>query len=181
MRMIETERLFLRRFTLEDLEDFHEYAKDPLVGPPAGWKPHESKEESLEILKSFVSSEDIFAMALKSSGKVIGSLGCHEDRKREYKGGVMIGYVLSSPYWGNGLMSEAVEGLLDYIFLTLGMDLVSAYHYPFNEKSGKVLKKAGLVYEGTIRKCSVLPAGEVVDDVCYSMTREEFFRKRNWL
>lgn len=179
--MIETERLCLRRFRLEDLEDFYEYAKDPLVGPPAGWKPHGSKEESLEILKSFVSSEDIFAIILKDNGKVIGSLGCHEDRKRDYKGGVMIGYVLSSLYWGKGLMSEAVEGLLDYIFLTLGMDLVSAYHYPFNEKSGKVLKKAGLVYEGTLRNCSVLPSGEVVDDVCYSMTREEYFRKRDWL
>lgn len=176
--MIETERLFIRRFTLEDLEDFYEYAKDPLVGPPAGWKPHDSKEESLEILENFISSDEVFAITLKEDGKVIGSIGCHEDRKRGYKGGTMLGYVLSSKYWGKGIMSEAVEGILGYIFHSLECDLVSAYHYPFNWKSKNVLVKAGFVYEGTLRKSSVLPSGEVVDDVCYSMTREEYLERR---
>lgn len=171
---LETERLILRRFTLEDLDDFYEYAKDPLVGPPAGWKPHESREESMAILRSFAASEEIFALTLKSTGKVIGSMGCHEDRKREFKGGVMVGYVLDSRFWGCGYMSEALAGLLDYIFHTLDKELVSAYHYPFNKKSGNVLKKAGFTYEGTLRSCSVLPSGEVVDDVCYSMTKEEY-------
>lgn len=181
---METGRLNLRRFRNSDLDDFFEYAKDPDVGPSAGWKPHKTKEYSRDILKTFMASADLFALELKSSCKVIGSIGLHEDMKRDYKEGMMIGYAMGKPYWGKGLMAEAVNAVLHYAFHELGLKIVSAYHYPFNHQSKRVLEKAGFQYEGTLRLSSILPDGTIVDDVCYSITKEEYeesVRSRNKL
>lgn len=172
--VMETERLYIRRFVEKDLHDFYAYASDPMVGPSAGWKPHESLEESEEILNGFIKSADIFAMEHKKEGKIIGSLGLHEDRKRDFKGARMIGYAMGKDYWGQGLMTEAVNALLKYAFDQLNMDIISAYHYPFNLRSKRVLLKAGFSLEGTLRMASTLYDGQVVDDVCYALTREEF-------
>ncbi|HBT19683.1 MAG TPA: GNAT family N-acetyltransferase [Clostridiaceae bacterium] len=179
--MLETKRLVMRPFEEKDLQDFHEYAKDPKVGPPAGWKTHATLEESKDILGNFMAGDEVFALVEKASGKVVGSLGLHEDRKREYKGAKMVGYVLSSRYWGKGYMPEALEGLLAYAFETLQLNLVSAYHYPFNVQSQRVLEKAGFHFEGVLRACSILVDGEIVDDRCYSMKREEYFNIREAL
>lgn len=176
--VLETKRLILRRFEEKDLADFHHYAKDPEVGPSAGWKPHESMEESEDILQSFMKSADIFAMEHKEDKRVIGSLGLHEDRKRDYKGALMLGYAMGKEYWGQGLMTEAVEALLEYAFFQLDKKIISAYHYPFNKRSGRVLVKAGFILEGTLRMASALYDGQVVDDVCYAITREEFESSR---
>jgi putative acetyltransferase len=86
----------------------------------------------------------------------------------------MIGYVLAEPYWGRGYMTEAVERVLAHCFSELGLDLVSVYHFPFNNRSRRVIEKAGFVYEGTLRKASTIYDGSVYDDVCYSMTRDEY-------
>ena len=176
--VLETERLYIRRFEEKDLPDFYAYASDPLVGPSAGWKPHESFKESEEILNEFIKSADIFAMEHKKEGKIIGSLGLHEDRKREFKGARMLGYAMGKDYWGQGLMTEAVNTLLAYAFDQLNMEIISAYHYPFNLRSKRVLLKAGFSLEGTLRMASTLYDGQVVDDVCYALTREEFEKSR---
>ena len=172
--VLETERLYIRRFEEKDLPDFYAYASNPHVGPSAGWKPHESMEESEEILKEFIKSADIFAMEHKKDGKVIGSLGLHEDRKRDFRGSRMIGYAMGKDYWGQGLMTEAVNALLEYAFKELDMKIISAYHYPFNQRSKRVILKAGFTLEGTLKMASSLYDGQVVDDVCYALTREEF-------
>lgn len=172
--VLETERLYIRRFEAKDLPDFHAYASNPLVGPSAGWKPHGNMEESEGILKAFMSGADVFAMEYKKEGRVIGSLGLHEDRKRDYKDSRMIGYAMGKDYWGQGLMTEAVYALLEYAFDQLDIKIISAYHYPFNERSKRVLLKAGFTLEGTLKMASSLYDGQVVDDVCYALTRDEF-------
>ena len=95
---IETERLILRAFRQEDLNDFYEYCRNPAVGPNAGWKPHESIEESQGILERFIEGNNILAITDKSNGKVIGSIGVHNDNTRSYKNAKMIGYVLSRDF-----------------------------------------------------------------------------------
>ncbi|MFH5834950.1 GNAT family N-acetyltransferase [Proteiniclasticum sp. C24MP] len=176
--VLETKRLYIRRFEEKDLADFNQYASDPEVGPSAGWKPHESMKESEEILEGFMKSADIFAMEHKKDGRVIGSLGLHEDRKRDYKGALMLGYAMGKDYWGQGLMTEAVDRLLQYAFSELDMKIISAYHYPFNQRSKRVLVKAGFSLEGTLKMASALYDGQVVDDVCYAITREEYEKSR---
>ena len=80
MKTLETERLTLRSWQLEDLEDFYEYAKHPNVGSLAGWEPHSSKDVSLGILKSFIEKEEVWAIVFKENDKIIGSLGIHPDK-----------------------------------------------------------------------------------------------------
>lgn len=176
MRALETERLILRKWKISDLEDLYEYAKNPNVGPNAGWKPHESKEESKTILDLLINNDDIWAITYKSNHKVIGSISLYNDPKREYKNVKMIGYAISENYWGQGLVPEAVMEVLRYTFEELGLNLISIYHYPFNFRSRRVIEKCGFHYEGIIRMGSHIYNGLIYDDVCYSMTDDEWFR-----
>lgn len=178
MDILNTERLILRPFTVDDLDDFYEYAKNPNVGPNAGWKPHGNKEESLEILKGFIEKDEVWAIVDNKTNKVIGSIGLHNDGKRENKNVKMLGYVLAECYWGNGLATEAAKRVIQYAFEVLELDLLSVYHYSFNKRSKRVIEKCGFHYEGTIRCASILCDGSVCDDVCYSMTRQEYISNK---
>ena len=75
-------------------------------------------------------------------------------------------------------MTEVCREVLRYAFEELELDLVSAFHYPGNRRSQRVIEKLGFYYEGILRNASVLPDGEVTGNVCYSMTCEEYHRKR---
>ena len=174
MKELESERLILRSWTLEDLDDFYEYAKNDNVGPNAGWKPHESKEESEKILKSFIKNNEVWAIEYKENKKVIGSIGLHKDEMRMGIKAKMLGYVLSKDYWGKGLMTEAAKEVIKYGFEKEELDLISVRHFRFNDRSKRVIEKCGFKYEGTLRKGRKLFNDEVVDLVLYSMLKEEY-------
>lgn len=178
MPILQTERLLLRRFKLSDLNDFYEYAKDPLVGPDAGWDFHRSKDESLFLLKKFVKSNEIWAIELKETSKVIGSIGLHRDRKRENKSVRMMGYVMNSSYWGLGYATEASRRIIGHAFEDMGLDLVSAYHYPHNERSKSVIMKCGMSFEGVLKYATVTYDGRVHDEHCYSITRDQYRKNK---
>lgn len=174
LKQIETERLILRPFKESDLDDFFEYAKNPNVGPSAGWKPHETIEESQYILERFIDGEEVMAIVYKANGKVIGSVGLHKDEKRSVDTAKMIGYVLSEDYWGRGLMTECVRAVLDEVFNKTELDIVSVMHFPFNDRSRRVIEKYGFKYEGTLRMSYKKYNGEILDEVCYSILRSEW-------
>ena len=146
---IETERLILRPFCQSDLEDFYEYASVGGVGEMAGWRHHESKEKSKEILDMFISEDKTLAIVYKENNKLIGSLGVEkygmEDKLTEFDGyrGREIGYVLSKDYWGRGIMPEAVNAVIDYLFNRLDWDFLTCGYYDFNNQSKRVQEKCG--------------------------------------
>lgn len=177
MKTLKTERMTLRPWRIEDLDDFYEYAKNPNVGPNAGWPPHKDKEASLKIIQSFIEKDEVRAIVYKENGKVIGSLGTHCDKKRDGVKARMIGYVLSEDYWGKGLMAEAVREVIRHLFEEEGYDVISCYHYPFNIRSKRVIEKCGFKYEGTLRYATRIFDGNVYDHVCYSITKEDYFSK----
>jgi len=181
MKTLETDRLLLRAWSIDDVDDFFEYAKNPNVGPNAGWEPHPNKEFTLKIILAFIENGNVWAIVYKENGKVIGSLGLHTDKKREDVNAKMIGYVLSQEYWGRGLMTEAVNAAIRYAFEEIKLDLLSVCHYPFNVRSQKVIEKCGFQYEGTLRLACIRYDGAVLDDVCYSITSGEYaaFHKIN--
>ncbi len=174
MKILETTRLILRQWQESDLEDFYEYAKNPNVGPNAGWKPHDNEEESRNILDSFIKNEDNWAIVYKDNLKVIGSIDLHKDRNRVISNTKMIGYVLSEDYWGQGLATEATLELMKYAFDELNLDIISIKHYQINKRSKRVIEKCGFKYEGTIRMASQIYDGRIFDDVCYSITKDEW-------
>lgn len=181
MNIIETQRLRLRPWRMEDLEDFYNYCKNPDVGPWAGWKPHANMDESREILSRWVGSQENVRIALedKASGKVIGSIGIEEDGHRS---GVpdckSLGYVLSKDYWGQGLMTEAVTAAIDYAFQVMKLRLLTITHYPQNQRSKRVIEKSGFVYEGTLRTSTTIYNGEERDLCCYSLRAWEYWCMR---
>lgn len=146
--VLETERLVLRIWKIDDLDDFFEYASVPGVGEMAGWSHHETRTESAAILKRFVEGKKTFALELKENQKVIGSLGFEqlryldENEFHDEKGGE-IGFVLSKVYWNQGLMSEALKCIVDWCFNTQGYDFLVCCHYVENQASFKVQKKCG--------------------------------------
>ncbi|WP_159459788.1 GNAT family N-acetyltransferase [Scatolibacter rhodanostii] len=179
--ILETNRLLLRPFQQKDLQDFYDYAKHPDVGPHAGWKPHENLADSQEILNIFMTSttDTIFAIVLKENNKVIGSVGIHPDNHRpKIPSCKMLGYVLSADYWGQGIMTEAARAVIDHLFSDKSFALVSCAHFPFNQRSKRVIEKCGFVYEGCFRHAYPLHNGEIVDECCYSMTREDYLHAK---
>lgn len=148
-KIIETERLILRPFFQSDLDDFYEYASVEGVGERAGWRHHENKAVSQEILNSFIADDKVFAICLKENNKVIGSLGVEKYGREEVLTefndyyGREIGYVLSKAYWGRGIMPEAVSAVIDYLFGEVGLDFLTCGYYNFNNQSKRVQEKCG--------------------------------------
>ena len=115
---LETERLILRPWTRDDLEDFYEYSSIDGLGQMAGWIPSKSIDESSVVLGIFIREKKTFAIELKENGKVIGSLGIEEPEPDPEKVqlGREIGYVLHKDYWGRGLMPEAVKAVICLLY-----------------------------------------------------------------
>ena len=174
--MIETERLILRPWQEQDAEDLYTYASNPEVGPPAGWPPHTSVDNSREIIKNVLSKPETYAVCLKD-GTPIGSIGLHlngstdmTDRDDECE----LGYWIGKPYWGQGLIPEASRALMRYAFEELGMRAVWCGYYDGNEKSRKVQTKLGFVYQHKTEGLEVRLMNEIRTGHCNLMTKERW-------
>ena len=147
--ILKTELLILRPWDESDAEELYLYAKDPRVGPAAGWRPHTDVENSRQIIRDVLSGPEIYAIALKDSDKLIGTIGFMwlntENRSAE------IGYSLSKAYWNQGFMTEALKAMIGFAFDTLHLHRIEAQHDLRNPASGKVMSKAGMTKEGVLR------------------------------
>ena len=174
MTTLTTERLVLRGFESSDAVDVYAYAHNPHVGPRAGWRPCATVEECRAMVAHLMRQGEVWAIVSKQTGRVIGSVGLHMDARRNVEGARELGYALREDAWGNGYATEACEAALRYAFTELCLRLVSVCHLPDNQRSRRVIKKLGFQYEGTLRQATTLPDGELADDVCYSLTAEEY-------
>lgn len=146
---LKTPRLILRPWKESDLADFYEYASVDGVGQMAGWNPHRSLDESRGILSSFIEGKKVFA--IEYQGKAIGSLGVEKYKESNYPElnalqGREIGYVLSKDYWGQGLMPEAVNAVVNWLFLEEKLDFIMVGHFEWNQQSRRVIEKCGFRY-----------------------------------
>ncbi|MEQ2455584.1 GNAT family N-acetyltransferase [Flavonifractor hominis] len=147
MQTLETERLILRPFTEDDAQALYAYASHPEVGPPAGWKPHESVEESREVIRTIFLPSDTLAVVRRADGRLIGSAG-FVDRHRTELGtpSEEIGYSLARDCWGQGLIPEAVRAIIRHAFTQLDYQALWAAYYDGNRKSKRVMLKCGMTY-----------------------------------
>jgi|GEM_PF-246268 len=172
--MLTTDRLILRPWKEEDAEECYRYAKDPLVGPAAGWPVHTSIENSRQIIKEVLSGPETYAIVLKKTGLPIGCIGLdHTDLTKE-PDQAELGYWLGVPYWGQGLMPEAGAEVLRHAFEDLGLTKVWCCYYDGNEKSKRVQQKLGFHYQFTRDKTPVPLLGEVRISHVNCMTRGEW-------
>ncbi len=175
MRKLYTERLVLREFDLEDLDAFYEFGKNKNVGINAGWEPFRNKREAEDILYSYMHMDLLWAIALKEDNKLIGTIGLYNDTKRDTDDVRMLGYAIAEAYWGKGYAAEASKEVMKYGFDKLWLELISAYHYPGNERSRRVIEKLDFMFEGQLRMAGTMWNGEPVDYLCYSITKKEFY------
>ena len=147
---LETERLILRHWKESDAENLYKYASDPAVGPIAGWPPHQSVDESRNIIKTVLCGAQAYAVCLKPAKKAIGAielkLNGHTDMTAK-NDECELGYWLGKPFWGQGLMPEAVREMLRYAFEDIGMSKVWCGYYEGNSKSKRVQEKIGFKYQ----------------------------------
>ena len=142
--ILETSRLILRPWRPEDAPALYQLAKDPRVGPAAGWPPHTSVENSRELIEGVLSAPYTFAVVLRETGGPVGSIGLlfGEGSNLPLKEGeAEIGYWLGVPYWGQGLIPEAVRELLRHGFEELGLERVWCGSFEGNDKSRRVQEK----------------------------------------
>ena len=174
---LETERLILRRFEERDAEDVFAYAKDPDVGPIAGWPPHQSVEESLDVIRNVLNGPEAYAICLKSDERAIGAIelklkGHTDFTEREDE--CELGYWLGKPFWGQGIMPEAAREMLRHAFEDLGMRKVWCGYYDGNTKSRRVQEKVGFVYQWTTPDVDVPLMKEKRIGHVNALTREEW-------
>lgn len=175
--MLETERLILRKWTDADAESLFEYAKDPDVGPIAGWPPHQSVEESLSIIRNVLGGDECYAICEKENGRAIGAielmLNGHTDMT-ERDDECELGYWLGKPFWGRGYMPEAARELIRHGFEDLHMRAIWCGYYDGNQKSKRVQEKVGFLYHHTCDDVPVPLMHEVRVGHTNLLTREHW-------
>ena len=144
--ILKTDRLILRPWKETDLEDLYAYASVDGVGQMAGWAPHSDREETKKVLTRFIERRKTFA--LEYQGTVIGSLGIEEYSEEQFpefadKKVRELGFILSKDCWGQGLMPEAVNEVIRYLFEEAGLDIILCAHFLSNKQSARVQEKCG--------------------------------------
>ena len=160
--ILHTNRILLRPWRESDAETLFKYASDLEVGPRAGWSPHKSVEESLNIIRTVFSAETMWAVECKETGEAIGCVGYLlasasnlkiEDDQCE------VGYWIARPYWGKGICTEALQLVIDYCFHEKGFSVLWGDYFPENPASGRVMEKCGFVDTGAEVLCPNLEIG----------------------
>ena len=156
-KRLHTGRLLLRPWTEADAESLYKYAKDPEIGIPAGWLPHKSIEESLEVIKNVFTGNECYAICEKENNEAIGAVelklkGYTDMTERDDE--CELGYWLGKPFWGRGYMPEVAMELMRHGFEDLGMTTIWCGYYEGNNKSKRVQEKMGFKYHHT---CNEVP------------------------
>ena len=176
-RILETERLVLRPWREEDASDLYEYAKDPRIGPVAGWIPHTDVEHSLRIIREILFSDGTFAVVLKKEDIAIGSIGLSMGSKSSINlgdGEASVGYWIGVPFWGLGLITEAACEVIKYAFNDLSISTLWSGYFDGNERSKRVQEKCGFVYHRTEYNKKHPGREDVVTQHISCLTKEEW-------
>ncbi len=172
-----TQRLILRRWNQKDAEDLYRYACDPDVGPIAGWPPHKNPDESRAVIRDVLNGREAYAICLKEDGRAIGAielkLNGHTDltdRDDECE----MGYWLGKPFWGRGIVPEAVTEMLRRAFEDIGMQKVWVGYYEGNSKSKRVQEKCRFRFQRKSEGVDVPLMQEKRTGYVSSLTRDQW-------
>ena len=168
---METDRIRLRPWLDSDAQALYKYASEPEVGERAGWAPHQSVEESLEVIRTVFQNSTTWAIELKETGEAIGAMGYMPDcplnlparegkpmeqreqsdacidsaksRERKTEREPLVGYWVGKPYWNKGICTEALQLMLEYIRKETNYTSLICSHFIDNPASGRVMEKCG--------------------------------------
>ena len=162
--------------TPEDAKSVFDYASDPEVTRYVIWETHNSVEDSKAFLDLAVSKREIggepeWGIVYKGDYRFIGACGIVS--WEPYHARAELGYVLSRDYWGRGFMAEAVRAMISFGFQRMNLNRIEARCVAENAASARVMEKAGMTYEGTMRQRELIK-GAYRDMKVYSILRSEF-------
>jgi ribosomal-protein-alanine N-acetyltransferase len=178
---LETERLILRRFTEADADAmFKNWSSDPEVSKFLTWQPHENKAVSESILHQWVSDYNNlysynWAIVPKTLNEPIGSISVVRSNMETET--ATIGYCIGKAWWHKGFITEAFTAVIKFLFEEVGVNRIEACHDPRNPNSGAVMKKCGLVYEGTNRQAGKNNMDGFCDEAWYAILYEDYIIK----
>lgn len=176
-----TQRLILRPWEESDAQSLYEYAKNPAVGPIAGWPVHTDVENSREIIRNVLSAPETYAVVPKEFGKPVGSIGLMIGEKSNFplpENEGEIGYWIGEPFWGQGLIPEGVMALLTHGFEEIGLCKIWCGYFEGNEKSRRVQEKCGFLYHHTNYNRLWQKTGEIRTEHISCLTREQWLKIR---
>lgn len=173
---VETERLLLRKMTLDDAEDMFRYASDPEVTRYTTWEPHRSLEESRQFVQATVDAYGAgevrnWGVVHKKDKRMIGTAGFIWWRTDSAS--AEVGYAMARDYWGRGLMTEAVKAIVRFGFEQMKLNRIAACCDAGNSASARVLEKVGMLCEGTLRD-QIVADGEFSDMKLYAVLLREW-------
>lgn len=173
---IKTERLELRPFKVSDAADFQRLAGDRDLASTTLGIEHPYEDGLAEkwirstLVESMAGKLIAFAITLLRDCSFVGSISLHPNDSRKQG---EISYWIGKPYWNQGYATEALTRVLSYTFNTLKFERVYAAHFTRNMSSGRVMQKAGMLYEGSqlgpTVKWGVLESLEL-----YGVSRQQF-------
>ena len=159
---METDRIILRPWCESDAEVLFKYASDPEVGPRAGWPPHKSIDESLDVIRKLFMNDYTWAIELKESHEVIGCVGYLPASMSNLKIGedqCEVGYWVARPYWNQGICTEALRQVVDHCLNEKGFSVLWGTFFISNPASGRVMEKCGFTDTGVETTCPNLEVG----------------------
>lgn len=179
MNRIETNRLILRGWEIDDYLDMYEINSDEKVNLSAGCAVVKDIEKIKDSLNLIIPQNQSYAIVLKTENKVIGTIGMDEiapdkslkDLKQRY-----IGYRLNSKYWGKGYATEAAQSFIKYLFENYSLDLIWSSHYDFNERSKRVIEKCGFRYKFSRSKTVKALGNRILTEFFYCLTKNEYIK-----
>ena len=173
---LETDRLILRRFTIDDVDGaFNNWTSSDEVTKFLRWPTHKDKGVTTWVLNDWISHYDDkefyqWAIELKELGEPVGSIGVVEMSNETSK--FHIGYCIGPKWWRKGITSEALREVMNFLFDEVGANRIESMHDPNNPNSGNVMKKCGLKYEGTMKQADFNNQG-IVDAAMYGLIKSE--------
>jgi ribosomal-protein-alanine N-acetyltransferase len=176
---LESERLVIRRITMDDDQAIHSYGKDERVAQGASFPQHKSIEDARTFIRSVLehyekNEPSSYAIILRKENTLIGGIGLPIYDQINNK--AEIGYALAPWHWNNGYTTEAARMLVDYLFKNTEIERVEAQCKAYNTASARVMEKVGMTYEGTLRRHK-LYNGIYYDMKFYSILRSEWLSR----
>jgi RimJ/RimL family protein N-acetyltransferase len=170
---IRLERCTIRSWRKEDVDSVVRLADNPAVARNLRDRfPHPyGRKDAKAWIRSARAAHPETVFALEVDGEAVGGIGLHP-QEDVHRRAMEIGYWLGEPYWGRGIVTEAVRALTRYAFETFDVARVYAYVYEWNPASARVLEKAGYRLEGRLRK-AVTKEGTTMDMLVYGFTEDD--------
>ena len=175
---IETDRLLIRRLNIHDAPAMYSYMQRPEVAEHVLWEAHTSISDTKAYIRYMLRKYRLgepasWGIEWKESGEVIGTIG-YMWHNSEHSS-VELGYSLNNEYWNHGIMTEALQAVIDYTFRIKMLNRIEAQHETRNPASGRVMQKCGMAKEGTLRS-RLCNKGEYVDVDLYAILRSDYMR-----